>query len=198
MTTNCSNPLCNAELTASNRVVHRTICLTCHRAKKSEARKLARLGDASTDPAVIARKKTAFLDELLRNGGFVERAIKTVSTSRHFVNNAYNSDPDFQKLWDTIRELNNEALENEVYRRAVTGVDEPLSYQGRLTGDVIRKYSDNLLMFYCKANMPGKYRDLPQKGDQMSEEELNTALDKHLAKRTKVISAGEGTAELIM
>ena len=198
MTTNCSNPQCNAPLDDTNRLKHRTICRECWRVQKRESRKLARMGDASTDPAIRARKKTAFLDELLRNGGFVERAIKAVNTSRRFVNTEYNDDPDFQKLWDTIIELGNESIETEIYRRAVVGVDEPLSYQGRLTGAVIKKYSDNLLMFYAKARMPGKYRDLPQKGDAMSEEELNAALDKYLAKRTKVVQVGDGTAELVM
>lgn len=182
---------CSTELTDANRVAHRRVCADCWRAQKKQSRALNRQAAATVDPARQERIKTAFLDELMRNGGFVERAIKTVGTYRAFLNTAYNNDANFSRLWDTIIELGNEAIETEIYRRAVIGVNKPLAYQGRLTGDSIKEYSDNLLMFYAKARMPGKYRDLPQKGDQMSEEELNAALDKYIARRTKVVEGVE-------
>lgn len=183
MTTNCSNSTCGVLLDDTNRLKHRTICRECWRAQKRESRKLARLGDAATDPVIKARKKTAFLDELLRNGGFVERAIKAVGTSRRFINTEYNEDADFALLWETIVELGNESIESEIYRRAVVGVDKPLSYQGRLTGDIVKEWSDNLLIFMAKARMPTKYRDLPQKGAELTDDEINTQLTRYLEKR---------------
>lgn len=75
-------------------------------------------------------------------------------------------------LWRWAQEANDfaEALENcraelldeveaEIFRRAVIGWDEPLSYQGRLTGDVIHRYSDRLLEYLSKALAPEKYRE---------------------------------------
>lgn len=53
-----------------------------------------------------------------------------------------------------------EALEAELHRRAVVGVEEPVYYKGKIVGH-IRKLSDNLLMFRIKRRMP-EYRDSPQ------------------------------------
>ena len=53
-----------------------------------------------------------------------------------------------------------EALEAELHRRAVIGVQEPVFYQGKIVGHV-PKLSDNLLMFRMKKRMP-EYRDGPQ------------------------------------
>ncbi len=55
-------------------------------------------------------------------------------------------------------------VEKEIHRRAIEGVDKPLHHQGRLTGDVIKEHSDNLLMFRAKRLDP-EYRDNP-KGQQ--------------------------------
>jgi len=49
-------------------------------------------------------------------------------------------------------------LEQEVRRRAVEGVLEPVFYQGQECGTV-RKYSDTLLIFATKGAMPQKYRE---------------------------------------
>ena len=49
-------------------------------------------------------------------------------------------------------------LEREIDRRAVEGWEEPVHYKGERV-DLVRKYSDNLLMFRTKAVMPERYRD---------------------------------------
>lgn len=54
----------------------------------------------------------------------------------------------------------NDTLRAEIFRRAVQGVDEPLTSMGKLVKDdqgkvvTVRKYSDTLLIFLSKARMP--------------------------------------------
>ena len=50
-----------------------------------------------------------------------------------------------------------EELEAEVYRRAVIGVERPITVAGERV--MVREYSDRLLMFLLKAEKPEKYRD---------------------------------------
>lgn len=50
------------------------------------------------------------------------------------------------------------SIEAEIYRRAIEGVDKPLYFQGRLTGDTIKEYSDHLLIVHAKRHIP-EYRD---------------------------------------
>lgn len=55
-------------------------------------------------------------------------------------------------------ETGTDLLEDDVRRRAVDGVEEPLFHQGKKVG-LTRKYSDTLLIFLLKARRPAKYRD---------------------------------------
>jgi hypothetical protein len=180
---------CGTWLTADNRSVGRHICKACRREAKRESEKAnpAPVHRPITTDSVIAieRKKKQFLTALLENGGYVQKAVRTAKTSREFVNNQYNTDPDFAMLWETVMELANETIEREIYRRAVEGVDKPLHNKGRLTGPehVIKEYSDNLLMFLAKARMPHKYRDLPQKGGELTEDEINARLMQYMEGR---------------
>ena len=67
------------------------------------------------------------------------------------------TDPEFAAAWEEALEQATERLEEEVRRRAVDGVDEPVFHQGEICG-CRRKYSDNLLMFLLKKRKP-EYRD---------------------------------------
>lgn len=51
-----------------------------------------------------------------------------------------------------------QSIESEIYRRGVEGINKPLVFQGRLTGDTVREYSDPLLMFKAKRHIP-EYRE---------------------------------------
>ena len=132
-----------------------------------------------------ARKRTKFLRVLYETGGFVERTIRECKTSRRWFNETCNSDEEFNAMVEMCLNATNEVIEEEIYRRGVQGFDEPLMYKGMMVGTV-RKYSDNLLMFLAKARMPAKYRDLPQKGDAVTTEEMNAVIkewrDKKLAR----------------
>jgi hypothetical protein len=59
---------------------------------------------------------------------------------------------------DRAQEIANDLAEDELVRRATEGVVEPVFQGGHLVGG-IRRLSDQLLMFYLKANKPEKYRE---------------------------------------
>jgi hypothetical protein len=52
-----------------------------------------------------------------------------------------------------------EIAEAELWRRGVKGVNEPLTHQGKLTGDKITKYDTTALIFWLKGNCPQKYKE---------------------------------------
>lgn len=178
---------CGVPLDDANRSPGRHVCKDCRREAKRESEKLnpAPIHREVTTDSVIAteRKKKQFIAALLENGGFIEQAVRTAKTSRRFINDQYNSDPEFALLWETVMELANETIEREIYRRAVVGVDKPLANKGMLTGDSIKEWSDNLLMFLAKARMPQKYRDAKEKGGELSEDEINARLSQYLERR---------------
>lgn len=138
-----------------------------------------------TPEQVNGRKQSQFCRVLLENGGFVERAIRECHTSRRWLNDQLETDDAFAALYQAIRDQNNERIEEEIYRRAVIGVDKELSFQGKLTGHKTKEWSDNLLMFYAKANMPHKYRDLPQGKGNVSDEEMEAKIREYMTRRSQ-------------
>lgn len=165
-------------------------------------------GDGMTPEQVNSRKKSHFIRVLLENGGFKEAAIRTCRTSRRWFNTQLEEDEEFALLVQNIVDLTNEQLVMEAHRRA-TGYEEPLVYQGKIMGHyvdkkgnivgyehpearlvpaTVRKASDNLLMFLIKGRMP-EYRDGPgaRKGVDVSDDEMNEAIRRYMAKK-----AGKG------
>lgn len=149
---------------------------------------------------IEGRRRSRFLRTLLENGGFVERAIRECHTSRRWLNEQL-EDESFAELFQAIKDQNNEKIEEEIYRRAVVGHDRPKFNKGVPTGHFEREYSDNLLMFLAKANMPHKYRDLPQKGADLSDDELNARIKSLMDKRKAPapdLEEGEPITESVM
>lgn len=76
-------------------------------------------------------------------------------------------DAEFAEAWDEAAAMGVMSLEDEMRRRAFEGVEEPVIYKGQVAVDkdgnplVVRKFSDNLLMFALKGAKPDKYRDKP-------------------------------------
>lgn len=68
------------------------------------------------------------------------------------------ADPDYTAAFAEAQLEANDRLESEARRRAVSGVEEPVWYQGEIVGTV-RKHSDTLLIFLMKGANPEKYRD---------------------------------------
>lgn len=67
----------------------------------------------------------------------------------------------FAAEFESVKEDVVDDLEQEARRRAYEGIDKPIYHQG-IRVDVIKEYSDVLLIFLLKGNRPDKYRDKTQ------------------------------------
>lgn len=67
-------------------------------------------------------------------------------------------DSAFSVKFAAAKERAIETLEQEAWRRARDGWDEPVYFQGKQVGTV-KRYDSTLLIFLLKANNPAKYRD---------------------------------------
>lgn len=104
------------------------------------------------------KKREKFL-AVLEECGNVSKACKSIGISRTCAYDHKNNDPEFHDAWEECWENFLDECEDELVRRAFTGVEKELAYQGKLTGDTITEKSDTLLMFYMKGNRPEKYKD---------------------------------------
>lgn len=102
-------------------------------------------------------KEKEFLEALSETCN-VSKACEISDIARSSVYAWRTDDLEFAMRWDKALELGVEALEDEATRRAKSGVDEPVFYQGSQCGTV-RKYSDTLLIFLLKGAKPEKYRE---------------------------------------
>lgn len=68
------------------------------------------------------------------------------------------ADDEFRRDWEDAIEAGTDRMEDEMLRRAVEGVDEPI-YQGGKKAGTVKRYSDTLMIFSLKARRPEKYRD---------------------------------------
>jgi hypothetical protein len=64
----------------------------------------------------------------------VTKAAAAISVSRHTVYDWRDADPEFAKKWERAALLGAYAVEDTMIERATQGWDEPLSFQGELTG----------------------------------------------------------------
>lgn len=100
---------------------------------------------------------TLFLSTL-RETGIIARAIEACGMSRQTVYNHYNSDDLFHDQWEKAIVDAAGLLEDEAWRRAHEGVNEPIIQNGQIIG-FQRKYSDTLLIFLLKHIKPEKFGD---------------------------------------
>lgn len=112
---------------------------------------------ASTKRAIW---KTVFI-EVLELTGNVVLACKRANVARSVAYAARSKSKTFAVEWDEAIEVAVAGLEEEARRRAVEGVEDPVFYQGSISGHVTR-YSDSLLMFLLKAHKPEKYAERRQ------------------------------------
>jgi hypothetical protein len=89
--------------------------------------------------------------------GRVDVACERAGISRrtHYV--WLETDPDYRTQFERSRKRIVQLLEDEATRRAVEGVEKPVSVNGKLK--TIREYSDTLLIFLLKGAAPEKYRE---------------------------------------
>lgn len=104
----------------------------------------------------------AFLSALTEGRPISEAArIAKITSDRAYAHRRTNHD--FRAAWKLAVDLGTGLLEQEAYRRAYHGVEEPVYYQGTECGRV-RRYSDGMMMFLLKARKPEVYRDMVEQG----------------------------------
>lgn len=104
------------------------------------------------------KKREQFLAAIIQTAGNISEACEAAQISRRAAYDWREADAEFKQAWDDAVEVTTEALEQEVYRRAHEGCDEPVFYKGEMCGE-IKKYSDTLAMFILKGRRPEKYRE---------------------------------------
>lgn len=124
--------------------------------------------------------------QALAHSGIVAEACKITGVSRNTVMSRYARDVDFAAGFDEAMDIAVDMAEKELWRRAIQGVDEPITYKGRIsyeteeyideeTGEVrerfardergrpipltVNKRSDALLMFLLKGRRKQVYAD---------------------------------------
>jgi len=103
------------------------------------------------------RAKEKFL-EVVRTTCNVSEGARSIGMARRSLYDARVRDTEFAQLWDAAVEEAADCLEQEAWRRAVEGWDEPVFYQGKAVG-AVRKYSDRMLELLLKGHRPEKYKD---------------------------------------
>lgn len=88
----------------------------------------------------------------------VSRASKTAGYNRERVYVWRKQDQKFYDRWDEAWNLAIEAMEEELMRRALEGVEEPVFQGGEEVGTK-QKFSDTLGIFMMKGARPKKYRE---------------------------------------
>ena len=103
-------------------------------------------------------KKGRFLAHYINTGGQVGKSARLASIDPQTHYNWLRADPIYKEAFAAAQQRSLDVIEQEIIRRGVKGHKEPLVYQGKLTGQHVRRYSDLLLMFLAKRRDP-QYRD---------------------------------------
>jgi hypothetical protein len=108
-------------------------------------------------------QKRAFL-RLYAETGNIGKAFDTIGMHRsnHFHWLRHEA---YAEAFKTAQLMAGNKFEDEVYRRAFSGIDKPLVYQGQISKDengnpvTVKEYSDLLAIFALKGLFSDKYRD---------------------------------------
>ena len=104
-------------------------------------------------------KKRAYLAAYAATGG-KGLAAKLAGIDRSAIYQpGWRDDPQFQEALERARLMAIDVLEDEATRRAVEGWEEPVGWYKGEAGGYVRRYSDNLLMFKLKGELPQKYAE---------------------------------------
>lgn len=95
----------------------------------------------------------------LRSGLSISNAARAANVNRRTVYKWRDDDEHFAAEWDDALEEGTDLLEDEAVRRAYAGIEEPVGFfQGR-SETMVKRYSDNLLMFVLKGRRPLKWKE---------------------------------------
>ena len=111
-----------------------------------------------TTRAQTAQHKRAFLAHY-RTMGNILRASEAAGVERRRVYEWQEHDEAFALEFQQAQAEAVETLEAEAYRRAVEGVEVPITAAGKGIVGHEQKYSDTLLIFLLKGAAPQKYRE---------------------------------------
>lgn len=114
---------------------------------------------ASERAYAIGKRITTTQQKILaeyRVCGILSMACRTAGAGRSTHYTAMANSPAYREAFGDAQEEAADRIEQEAYRRAVEGVEEPVFYQGNVCG-VIRKYSDQLLVRLLAARKPREY-----------------------------------------
>lgn len=107
-------------------------------------------------PAVTPKQLGAFL-EFLADGHTIRHACVETGLSRATMYRLRKAKPQIAEAWDEALDVGIEVLEQEARRRAVDGFDRPVTVAGKR--ELVRDFSDQLLIFLLKAKRPAVYRE---------------------------------------
>ncbi len=101
-------------------------------------------------------------------------------------------DEGFSAAWSAAEEAGTDIIEEEAFRRAVTGVEKPVYRGGEIVGHVA-DYSDAMLMFLLKSRRPERYGAAGKTTGSKTTEDLNLegARDALISKFGAVASSGK-------
>lgn len=107
---------------------------------------------------LIPRKRLKLLQYIVEYGGNISAAAKRIGVNPSYICALRRRDSEFDAAVQEAIDRGAELLESEAIRRAFTGVEKPVFYQGIQVGHV-QEYSDALLRFLLKAKKPAIYGD---------------------------------------
>lgn len=109
-----------------------------------------------------AERQQQFLEALAATSN-VSRSRELVGMSATHLYRLRGNDPAFRQAWERAEEIAADRLEEEAWRRAVEGFDEPVVSAGKLVRDengnpvMVRRFSDTLLLALLRARRPAKF-----------------------------------------
>ena len=106
--------------------------------------------------AALPPRAVAEFFRLFAASGSVAFAADRTSLSRTVLYRRKRSDPAFAKRWAEAQELGVSKVRDEVFRRAVVGVKQPVFYGGAKIGKV-RHFDNRLLWSLLKSHEPETY-----------------------------------------
>ena len=115
--------------------------------------------------------KADFLDHIAA-GQSVRAAATTVGVKPSTPYAWRKHDRRFAAAWVAAEEAGTDIIEEEAFRRAVTGVEKPVYRGGEVVGH-IADYSDAMLMFLLKSRRPERYGASSKAASSKTSEGLN-------------------------